>query len=532
MFDFGNSLPKATPLQKVTATPTHAIVQNSLSRHDRFDFLRLRLSQRSFLSASLSSANHKSSLKADLTLLDCSGKIVRQAHPSHKSGESFSATLKPGEYFLKVHGKGKSTRYSLHLSQSSSPIATSTISSLPAVLSPIASPQPKTSRLAAASPPSTKKAWTVMVYMAGNNLESFALNDFLEMASVGSTQDVNVVVQLDRTAQYAGTAADDTRFGDWSDTRRGLVQAGDQPSSLWGESVGEQDMGNPQTLQDFVDWSVNHYTADHYALVLWGHGDGQTVAFDDISHDGIRASELSTVLSQMPQKLDVLGADSCFMGNVEFAYQIQDHASVLVASQEDELGTGWTYDTLLQDLTANPAMDAIDFGKTIVRRYGEYYSTVSATNSLTLSAVELSSLGSISQPDRLIGSLNLFANTLKHTAASSLTQIDRIRDRYDMQGKPDGYCDLLNLCTSIASHSSLPARVRNAATNVLNALGTINGWYYSSTFDAQTGLDTHNGLSTYFADRHTTPQPNDRDQTLKFAQDTQWDDLLNSDLWR
>ncbi|HEY9662458.1 MAG TPA: clostripain-related cysteine peptidase, partial [Allocoleopsis sp.] len=324
----------------------------------------------------------------------------------------------------------------------------------------------------------------------------------------------------------------DTRFGDWFDTRRGLVQTGDQPSNLWGESVGELDMGNPQTLKDFADWGMTCYPADRYALVLWGHGDGQTVAFDDISHDGIRASELSTVLSQMPQKLDVLGADSCFMGNVEFAYQIKDNASVLVASQEEEPGTGWTYDTALRDLTVNPTMDAIDFGKTIVQRYSDYYATVPASSSLTLSAIDLSSLGTISQPDRLIGSLNLFANTLKHAPAADLTQIDQIRDRYDKQGTPDGYCDLLNLCASIAKTSSLTASIRNAATGVLNAFDTLNSWHYSSTFDIKTDIDTHQGLSIYFADRDTVPKLNGDANTLKFTQDTQWDDWLNSDLWR
>ena len=38
-----------------------------------------------------------------------------------------------------------------------------------------------------------------MVYMAGdNNLESAAMTDLKEMAKVGSTSAVNIVVQLDR----------------------------------------------------------------------------------------------------------------------------------------------------------------------------------------------------------------------------------------------------------------------------------------------------------------------------------------------
>ena len=45
----------------------------------------------------------------------------------------------------------------------------------------------------------SRAKWTVMVYMAGdNNLESAAMVDLKEMARVGSTSAVNIVVQLDR----------------------------------------------------------------------------------------------------------------------------------------------------------------------------------------------------------------------------------------------------------------------------------------------------------------------------------------------
>ena len=52
---------------------------------------------------------------------------------------------------------------------------------------------------AASNASSKAKKWTIMVYMAGdNNLDSAALRDIAEMAKVGSTKDVNVLVQLDR----------------------------------------------------------------------------------------------------------------------------------------------------------------------------------------------------------------------------------------------------------------------------------------------------------------------------------------------
>ena len=41
--------------------------------------------------------------------------------------------------------------------------------------------------------------WTFMVYLdADNNLEPFGIIDFNEMEQVGSTSDVNIIVQMDR----------------------------------------------------------------------------------------------------------------------------------------------------------------------------------------------------------------------------------------------------------------------------------------------------------------------------------------------
>jgi hypothetical protein len=46
---------------------------------------------------------------------------------------------------------------------------------------------------------SAKAKWTFMVYLDGdNNLEGAAIDDFMEMSSVGSTSNVNIVVQFDR----------------------------------------------------------------------------------------------------------------------------------------------------------------------------------------------------------------------------------------------------------------------------------------------------------------------------------------------
>lgn len=52
----------------------------------------------------------------------------------------------------------------------------------------------------------TEKNWTVMVYMAGdNNLDSAGVVDLTEMKKVGSTKEINILVQFDREGRNMAT---------------------------------------------------------------------------------------------------------------------------------------------------------------------------------------------------------------------------------------------------------------------------------------------------------------------------------------
>ena len=117
-----------------------------------------------------------------------------------------------------------------------------------------------------------KAKWTFMVYLdADNDLEKFGIADFNEMETVGSTSDVQIVVQMDRIPGY------DATNGDWTDTRRFRVIKDNDTKTISSpvlQNLGEVNMGDPQSLVDFVNWAKTNYPADHYCLVLWDHGGG------------------------------------------------------------------------------------------------------------------------------------------------------------------------------------------------------------------------------------------------------------------
>jgi hypothetical protein len=273
--------------------------------------------------------------------------------------------------------------------------------------------------------------WTFMVYLdADNNLESAGIDDFLEMASVGSTTAVNIVVQMDRVAGHTSA------YGNWTGTRRFLIQSGDDPGGTPVQDLGEQNMGDPAVLQDFVEWAVTNYRADHYALAIWNHGDGwrtlqermleraldaksrgesdwavaRGVASDDTDGDKLYMKEVQTALEAAKQglqdrlnlavKLDLVGFDACLMGMVEVAYALRDVTNYMVGSEELEPGDGWPYDAILGDLTATPEMTPVQLADLIVTEYGSSYSS-----GITQSAVDIGKMGT------LLSKVNAFANT-------------------------------------------------------------------------------------------------------------------------
>ncbi len=104
----------------------------------------------------------------------------------------------------------------------------------------------------------TDAKWTFMVYMAGdNNLSDAGDTDMDEMCKVGSSPDVNILVQFDNEGNFG--------------TRRFLVQKSARDVL---QSLGETDSGDPNVLLDFISWVKSCYPARRYALILWNHGGG------------------------------------------------------------------------------------------------------------------------------------------------------------------------------------------------------------------------------------------------------------------
>ena len=362
--------------------------------------------------------------------------------------------------------------------------------------------------------------WTFMVYLDGdNNLEYVGIVDFLEMATVGSDANVNIVVQFDRIDGY------DDSYGDWITTKRYLVTSGTTPTAANALSdIGEANMGDPSTLVDFVNWARSNYPADNYALVLWNHGSGwkkekekppnplKAICYDDTSGgDPLTMAELrsalGTITSGGSDPIHLLASDACLMGMIEVDYQIQPYAEVRTSSEEVEPGDGYPYDTILGALTSNPTWTAIQLGDDIVDKYYASYG-----NDWTHSAVTLSGSGYTD----LVGDVDAFARVLINYMDTYSNIYTAVRDDTQEFDDPT-FVDLYDFAEGINMAVSEPA-INNAATAVMNSVTNvvINEQHGSRWPGA-------NGVSIHFP--HSRPE--NGYANLAFGQDTQWDEFLD-----
>jgi hypothetical protein len=452
--------------------------RNRFTLDDRLDYYRLSIDHASRLQIGLESIG-QSGPAPTITLLDAQGVAIDPAK-LQLNGMTRQIDLARGDYYLKVSAAEGVVSSDYQLKASAQSIA----------------------------------EWSMLVYMAAdNNLEAYGLQDFLEMAEVGSTRDVTIAVTLDRAKGYS------TDYGDWTSTKRGIVQKGDRPTATWGKDLGEQNMGSARTLSNFLTWGLEAAPALHHELVIWNHGGGwNRIATDEASlGDALSATELTTALAPV-QKLDIIGADACYMGMVEFAYQLRSEADYFVGSSAAEQAEGWNYSALLRDLNTNPIATARTVAQSIVT------SDRRQTANWTLSAIDLASLDNLNQSInqfvdsliRPIGSAALtptqalpIVNALKSARAKSLA----------FGADSLGFRDLGQLLQELAGNSSLTAKQRSAARSAQAR--------YGEAIVANSSTKGATGLSIYCPSIGSLPidgRYNASNQ--QFAANSRWDELL------
>lgn len=344
---------------------------------------------------------------------------------------------------------------------------------------------------------SNQRQWTVMVYMAGDNgailegertnarlmhsLEETGYKDLADMTSVGSTDEVAILVQFDVLSEKEYTY------------RYIISPAGDESQRY---QMPNQNMGDPASLRDFIIWGMKHAPAERVAVILWSHGTGwkeddiykyarerqlklqaeqdevrfaigkqklslglflksavrimqiedneiRGICYDDSSMDFLDNADLKQAFDEVEaetgQKVSLIGMDACLMSMLEVAHQLRAHGEVMVSSQEVEPLDGWPYQAILQALAKRPTMSAQELGTLIVQKYAQSFADLRGGARFTQSALDLAKIDRLSKALRKVASE--LCRALEEEDFDVELALYRIT-RYVMRFKDKDYVDL------------------------------------------------------------------------------------------
>lgn len=234
---------------------------------------------------------------------------------------------------------------------------------------------------------------TIMVYMNGSDLEGdygaatadlWEMMDALkEMGQEVKSPSLHVVVEAGGSTRWELDEMDGVPYARFSLTEDGI-------SSM--ESMEIRNMGDADTLTDFINYGVRSYPADHYGLILWNHGGGPVGGYGSDSHfdgDGLSLEEIREALDHSvmaDSAFDFVAFDACLMGSVEIAGCLDGYADYVIASPELEPQHGYDYrwmtalgDSLPPDMEWGEAV-----GRSMVEAYDAYYASGTAPVAMSL----------------------------------------------------------------------------------------------------------------------------------------------------
>lgn len=242
------------------------------------------------------------------------------------------------------------------------------------------------------SPAPNDGIWTVFVYLCGSNLESnggAATKDLNEMVNAtAACPDLRFVIEAGGSSKWYCDECQDNM-----NTR--LVISGGGVQTFNTETAN---MGDPNTLVNFLDWGLENYRSQYTMLTMWDHGGGSLsgVCMDERYYmDGIELEELDKALlytlGNRGVKLDVFGCDACLMAAVELANICVPYADYMITSEELEPNTGWDYAGFANGINAG-AKDGATLGKYICDAYYSSLNGSGSQSSSTLSVIDLSKI--------------------------------------------------------------------------------------------------------------------------------------------
>ena len=249
--------------------------------------------------------------------------------------------------------------------------------------------------------------WTVMIYLAGDNsLDEESVAALADMANASRMIDENVaiVARLSTSVHHGTVLRIDRRttVEDLNNQLNAALTAQQKQSEMQKNQARERRHGveirqaegseddeelHMEKISRFVSDAIGEFTADHYMIVLSGHGAGvQGLLREDPSTDfDFSVIDLGRVIKVINKyyldgnRVDILGFDSCLMSMTEVAYAVHNNVKVTIGAEGFEPKAGWPYAKVIERISKSDD-DIQSLAKTIVCDYIRHYEVFQAAN--------------------------------------------------------------------------------------------------------------------------------------------------------
>ena len=327
------------------------------------------------------------------------------------------------------------------------------------------------------------KEWTVMIYGKQECLMfwcPFTIKALLRGTHSG--ENINVVVIQDRV--FTPT----------------IVYSINEHGRKKGQKhLGELNMGDAETITDFINYCKTNYPAERYHLEICGHGMGWMDAGWDISsnYDLLEVREIKNGVKEAGG-VDILTFfGNCNMGNLECFYELRNVTDVVIGSEALGSFNRLVIPTACEFLNNNPSLSTYEISIRFIEIVEE---SMNKTFSLPYQIVTLSAV----RTDKLQGLINSINDLSTNLIDNMDLYFDIIKSVFKNTFKFGIFMEFYDFIDKLYNQRDLSETTKQYLQNVMDSFNqTIIANFHADTHPNAHGL-TINSLSMgayYYASR-------------------------------
>lgn len=326
---------------------------------------------------------------------------------------------------------------------------------------------------------------TIMIYMAGSNLESSSGIATADLESIVPSE-----VDLETTNVLVYTGGSKFWYNDYVDEDKNNILKLTDNGFEKIEVYENDNLGDSKTFLKFLNYGYENYEADRYDLIIYDHGLGAlgSISDDYYPTDFLTVKEMSDALDKSnfddKSKFETVIFRTCLNGTYEVASVFKDHANYMVASEEVTLGR---FDSNVFSFINNLELedDGYTTGVKFVNGYQSFIDSIDifGKTDSTYSVIDLNEI------DDLEKDLDSFFSSID--VSSNYNEISKVRanmHQYAVASASSYDYDTVDLYSLV---NELKSYAPDEADEVLKDLKNLVKYNWSTN-------DSSNGLSVYF----------------------------------